>query len=248
MILSQSKVKMWEATNCKRLCQAELSGEVGRIPNEYMNRGLFFEQQCLGSSAHDNTPVTLPLLKDGRKSMVQIRLEQQAQRFQSLFNPDSPDYMGWQITDRQLNLVSGDRDGTLDFVCRRDGVVSVWDLKSCEDLTSMYGWGNPEKLDLIQQGWYRNLYRVNYSVDPELYLIIFDYSPAERCKIIKVTISEQTMAKYLLRFDAVENEIQELELLDEFPRIPNFQDCKRCQLKCEVRAMSPNVDYQVIEI
>lgn len=247
--LSQTKVKAFEATTCKRLFQAEFAtGEITREPNEYMMRGLYLEQEGLGGSAHSQEKVTLPRLRSGEKSVAHNRLDAQALRFRALFNPESPEYLGWQITDRQLLLKDGNREGTLDFVCRRDGVVSVWDLKCTEDLTNSMGWGNPEKLDFLQQAFYRHLYMTNFGIDPELYLIVMDYSTQERCKIIKLNLSDEFMDRSLYRFDEVAGTLLELDLLEEYPRIPAYMDCKRCSLSCRVRMVNPGIDFTEITI
>ena len=51
-----------------------------------MDKGVFFETLCLGSGVHGKTLSTLPLLKNGNKSVSQIRIEAQVVKFNSLLN------------------------------------------------------------------------------------------------------------------------------------------------------------------
>lgn len=242
--LSQSKVKLWETTACKRKWQAEVRGEMVFEPNEHMMKGSFFETICLGSGVRGQVTTDLPRLKTGAKSMDQIRIEAQAARFKLLFNPDSPEYMGWQMTDSQVFIEKDGREGTLDFVCRRDGVKSIWDLKLTGDLANPGGWwGKPEEMDHLQLGFYKYLYREKFGEDCETYYALFDYSTSQRCKIIKLNISEESMAGYLLRFDDVEGTLLELDQLEEYPRIPSYNECVKCKLQCSQRAITPGIDF-----
>lgn len=245
MIISQSKVKSYENTLCKRKWLAEATGEVETDTNEYMLRGAYFETLCLGSGVRGQVVNDLPRMKNGDKYVDHKRIDLQAQRFHHHFNPDSPDWLGWQITDRQLHLQLGEREGTLDFVCRRDGVRSIFDLKLNLNLGDPNGWwARPYEMDHLQLGFYRHLYRETYGEDPETYYALYDYSPEMRCKILKVNISEPTMAGYLLRFDSLERTLVESII----EKTPNFKECGKCKLECGERMMKPSVDFIEIDI
>lgn len=243
LILSQSKVKTWESNECKVKAKAEILGTVTRQPNEYMLNGLYFEGRCLGSSAHGDIIEDLPRLKSGDKSADHKRIDLQADRFHELFTPDSNDFLGWEITDRQLIVRGDEGEGTIDFVARRDGQVSIWDLKLASDLTTVPGWGLAENIDFLQQGIYKYWYRKAYGIDPETYLIIFDYSTSRRIKLLKVDISEEKISQYLERFSQVSS------IFDEtYEPVPSLNNCARCLLECSKRALKPIVDYQEITI
>lgn len=243
LVLSQSKVKTWESLECKVRAKAEILGEVKRPPNEFMMNGLYFETGCLGASAHGEGTFDLPRLKSGEKSADHKRIDLQIQRFGELFSPDSYDFLGWEITDRQLLLSGKEGEGTLDFVARRDGVTSIWDLKLTGDLTNEFGWGDTSSIDFIQQGFYKHLYRTTYGVDPETYLIVFDYSTYRRIKLIKVNITEEKISEYLGRFSNVFAKFTET-----FKEVPSLNNCAKCLLDCHQRALKPIVDYQEISI
>jgi hypothetical protein len=243
VVLSQSKVKTWESLECKVRAKAEIFGEVQRTPNEYMINGLYFESGCLGASAHGEASTDLPRLKSGEKSADHKRIDLQIDRFKELFTPDSYDFLGWEITDRQLIVRGEEGEGTIDFMARRDGVPSLWDLKLTSDLTSSPGWGNLEGIDFLQQGIYKYWYRKEYGIDPDTFLIIFDYTTHRRIKLLKVDISEAMIAQYLERFSQVNADIRET-----YEPVPSLNNCARCLVECPKRTIKPLVDYQELSI
>jgi hypothetical protein len=243
--LSQSKTKSWESTTCKRKWQAEVSGEVVVEPTPPMVNGSFFETICLGSGAKGQVINDLPRLKSGAKSADQLRIEAQAQRFLRMVDPEDPLFLGWNIVDRQVYIESPEYDGTIDFVVERDGELAVVDLKLTADLGNPNGWwGDIGSMDHIQLAFYKYLYKRKYGVDVETYYWIFDYSTQERCKIVKINISEESMRDYLERFLQVSETLLELNDLLELPRTPNYHECNRCRLSCNVRAITPDVKFE----
>jgi hypothetical protein len=246
MSLSQSRVKLWETTNCKKKALAEMTGEVVIPPTDSMLKGSFFESGALGSGVKGQITTDLPRLASGKKSIEQIRIETQIQRFHSLFDPESDEYLGWQITDKQLHLQAGDKEGTLDFVCRRDSVRSVWDLKLNGDLMNPSGWwANPQHMDHIQLATYKYLYRQKYGEDPETYYILFDYSAKLNIKVLKIDISEDSLVNYLHRFSVVKETLLEL---DDCEPTPSFYECNRCLVRCEDRVFKPIITFEQYEV
>jgi hypothetical protein len=245
MILSQSKTKLWEQTVCKRKAIAEMNKEVIIPPTEPMMRGSYFESICLGSGVNGQITADLPRLASGKKSIEQIRIDDQAARFHSLFSPESEEFLGWLITDKQLHLTDSTREGTIDFRCRRDGIKSIWDLKLTADMMSQGGWWyDIGSMDHIQLAFYKHLHRLNYNEDCETYYALFDYSTKKNVKILKINISEETLGNCLERFDVVEKTLLETV---EFPIIPSYSECAKCRVECMERVFKPIVTFEEYE-
>jgi hypothetical protein len=249
MILSQSKIKAWETTECKKKVIAEMKGEVVYDPTEQMLRGSFFETKCLGSGVKGQMTDDLPRLASGKKSIEQIRIEDQVQQFKNMFDPESTEFMGWLIVDKQLHITNSTREGTIDFVCKRDGITSIWDLKLTSDMMSPGGWwAAPQRMDHIQLTTYKDLYREKYGDDCETYYALFDYSPKKNIKILKINISEETLVNSLQRFDVVNESLVEYLLFDEYPATPSYYECARCKVSCGERTMRPLVKFEEYDI
>jgi hypothetical protein len=245
MILSQSKTKTWEQTICKRKAIAEMTKEVIIPPTEPMMRGSYFESLALGSGVNGQVTDDLPRLASGKKSIEQIRIDDQVSRFHSLFSPESEEYLGWQITDKQLYLSEGEREGTIDFRCRRDGIRSIWDLKLTGDMMSPGGWWyDIGSMDHVQLAFYKHLHRLKYNEDCETYYALFDYSPKKNIKILKINISEATIMNSLERFDVVEKTLLEMV---EFSTTPSYSECGKCRVDCKERVFKPIVTFEEYE-
>lgn len=241
MKLTQSAVKDFDG--CPRRWQSYWFEGIKPRPNEDMQAGLVFESLCLGSSADGSTSTELRRLESGQKSIRQVRIERQAKKFKELFNPDHPDFLGHEIIDKQLELKHGNRKGTIDFTTEG----AIWDLKLTQDLRNGY-WGDLSKVDFIQQVHYRELYYQNYGFYPDCYLIIFDTTPKENRKIIKLEVSDKAVKECEHRFDVVETMIDEYLTLPEFPRIPHPEQCVKCLIDCELRVLKPVIEYEEYEI
>ena len=86
MILSSTLVKSFLSSGTEKdYCPLKVKKMV--VDGEYdlssdaIHRGNFFETQCLGSSRDGERTDHLPLKKNGEKSIVQVRLEKQVEKF-----------------------------------------------------------------------------------------------------------------------------------------------------------------------
>lgn len=210
-------------------------------PTEPMNKGLFFETLCLGGSAHDEGTTSLPLVRGGKKSADQIRIERQAVRFKRMTDPTSSEYVGWAVDERQLVLEHDNIRGVIDFTSKPD---VVWDLKLTASLDGYWS----GDVDLTQQITYKWLYEQVRGVSPEMYLMIFEYETRMRVKIVEVKISEEATIRVLERFKKADMDIKEYAMLSEFPRVPSRDQCSKCPLACQFRNARPGIIYETLEV
>jgi len=231
-----------------------LDKEIEFPSNEDMDKGKYFEWICLGGGAVTGQDVTdLPRTATGRKSIEQVRIEEQAQRFQQLFNPADIDFQGFEITEAQLELKSGKRKGTVDFMSKQLSTGDIWlnDLKLTRDATSVrsqYGWGHDwTDLDLVQLVHYADLYAELYNYKPRVGLWVFDYSPSKLVKFGEIVVSEKAREKKEIRFETA-FEVIELYKKNGWTKIPSEQECKNCKLACPVRFKQPPIERFTISI
>ncbi len=238
--ITQSLTKALE-TSCPRKVQDEFIDN-NKTSSIHKERGSFFETLCLGAGAAGQMTTTLPTLKKGSKSIDQVRIEKQAQRFQNMFDPSHPDFNGRIITDRQIELTHLNKRGTIDFIT--DGII--WDLKLTATMDGW--WSAPEENDLLQQVYYRWLYYQKFGEELETRLLVFEYAPAMRIKEIKVNVTPEATLAMLSRIDRIEETLAEWEALDEWPRIPSETSCSTCPLVCPKRMVKNNIIFQEITI
>ena len=225
--------------------------------NEDMDKGKYFEWLALGGGAKgsDQEVTDLPRVYGGKKSVDQIRIEEQAERFKRLFKPDDPDYQGLEITDTQIKLSDLDKrhEGTLDFQTKEIVSGNVWinDLKLTRDVTSTrskYGWGNSwSDLDMLQMILYADLFEKKHGIKPRVALWVFDYSPAKKIKIGEIKISRGAKSIKDLRMDAV-IDVMELYHQDGWTTVPSESECRLCPLTCAARYSPGPIEKFVINI
>jgi hypothetical protein len=222
--------------------------------NEDMDKGKYFEWICLGGGAVTGQDVTdLPRTATGRKSVEQVRIEEQANRFQQLFNPAGIDFQGFEITEKQLELKVGNRKGTVDFMSIQVLTGDIWlnDLKltrDAESTRSQYGWGHIwSDLDLVQLVHYSSLYEHERGIKPRVGLWVFDYSPSKLVKFGEIIISSKASEKKEMRFEAA-FEVIELYKKHGWSKIPSESECKNCKLSCPVRFKQLPIERFTINI
>lgn len=218
----------------------------GLIPfkgSEAMDKGSYFEYLVLGAGATIVTVKDLPRLKNGDKSIEQIRIEQQADRAKRiLFDSTDKDWLGFTLKSSQLEMRDENRKGTIDVVVTdQGGATWILDLKLTMDLTSdrtKYGWGNDWKdLDLLQQTHYENLYMKTTASDgkpPRMGLLVMDYSTKKRVEFGEIIISDEKRSECEARFKGAE-EVFNLYQTNGWVKVPNYTECEACPLSCDFR-------------
>lgn len=220
--------------------------------NEDMDKGKYFEWLCLGGGAVTGQDVTdLPRTGQGKKTVDQIRIEEQVERFKELFNPAHQDYQGHTITGTQLELKSNGRKGTIDFESHVGQQPWINDLKLTKDATStrsQYGWGHDwSELDLIQLVHYADLYFDNYGVQPKIGLWVFDYSPEKLVRFGEVVVSKRAKEKKEFRFQTA-IEVIDLYKQNGWTKLPSENECKACRLNCQFRHKAPPIEKLIVNI
>lgn len=250
--LSQSALKDLERdTSCPAKWQATwVTGEVTTVATDPMNNGSYGEYLCLGSGAPGRSTMTdLPRLKNGDKSVVQLRIEEQAERFKQLFvYTEHPDFLGFIIGKRQIALKVGQVGGVggvIDFDAIKLATAESWifDLKFTGSMPRI--WGDLNEKDFIQLTHYRDLYEFNFGILPRVGIIVFDYSPRKEIKFIELQISKQKVDEKNLRFGAAWDAINEYTKKG-WTRIPNLEECSTCPLVCSKRASTEQIVYETI--
>lgn len=247
--LSQSALKDLERdTSCPAKWQATwVTGEVINVATDPMNNGSYGEYLCLGGGAPGRSTITdLPRLKNGDKSVVQLRIEEQAERFNQLFFQENhPEYLGFKILGKQLQLENGKNRGVIDFdaVNLVEGETWIFDLKFTGSMPRI--WGDLYEKDFIQLTHYRDLYEFNFGILPRVGIIVFDYSPRKEIKFIELQISKQKVDEKNLRFGAAWDAINEYTKRG-WARIPNLEECSTCPLVCSKRASTEQIVYETI--
>ena len=247
--LSQSALKDLERDD---VCPAKwhgtwMTGEITTATTEPMNNGNYGEYLCLGGGAPGRTTITdLPRLRGGDKSVVQLRIEEQAEKFKQLFIDEKhPDWLGFHIGGKQIPLKDDKDQGTLDFdaINLVEGDTWIFDLKFTGSMPRI--WGDLYSKDFIQLVHYRDLYQHNFGIVPRVGIIVLDYSPRKELKFIELEISKQKVDEKNLRFDAAWAAIKEYGEKG-WTRSPSPGECESCPLVCDKRIVQGQIVYEKI--
>jgi len=237
-----------------------------------MNKGSFFEYLAIGAGAIHGEDVTdLPRKKitkvqekawlvdhddleglKGEKYADQIRIEAQAEKFKTLFDPKHKDFLGYKIKSVQVKLESDDGEGTIDFACKdANGALWIVDLKLTQDLTNDFGpyqWADLSRRDFTQQIWYRHLFKEQFGIsDVKMAVMVFDYHAEMRSKWIPLEISDASEYMVLERFQQA-NSVAEKYKANGYPVNPSKKECEGCTADCLFRWDFPDIDVEEIRI
>jgi hypothetical protein len=230
---------------------------IPREGTDAMDYGRYFETLVIGGSAHDEGLHELPLLKNGKKSAINIRIDEQAgYAISMLQDPECPDYMDLEMYETQVELSNKDMNirGIADITGRLlDGRHALIDLKLTADVSSTYGaysWGEPENMDFFQQVLYGYLYEQIYGVKPVNLLMVFDHSPNLGRKVIEIEVEDYS---YDQMFDRIESFEEALLYYEEngFTKAPSKKECEDCpfvDIGCDVPFAPGKVDYIKINV
>jgi hypothetical protein len=232
-----------------------LDKEIQFPSNEDMDKGKYFEWMCLGGGAVSGQDVTdLPRTSTGKKSIDHIRIEEQAARFKQLFDPQSTDWIGFTVTDSQMEFVVDGRKGTVDFEAIEELTGDKWiiDLKLTRDATSTrseYGWGHDwTKLDLVQLVHYADLYESVNGIRPRVALLVFDYSPDKLIRFGEVVISNKAREKKNHRFETA-IEVIEMYKSNGWIKLPSEKECGACKIaSCSARFKAQPIERFTVNI
>jgi hypothetical protein len=225
--------------------------------SEVMDYGRYFETLVIGGSGHDEGLKELPLLKSGKKSAVNLRIDEQAEYAKGmLFDPDHPDYLGFEVTGTQVKLRDDDAnyEGIADIIGERFKVGPVLvDLKLAGDVNATFGpypWGAPWDMDFLQQTLYSYLFQKQFGVIPENILIVFDFSANMGKKVITIKEDERTRDILFDRIDSFEEALKHYGN-NGFTKFPSRKECEGCPFEdigCDTPFTTDKVNYIDVEI
>lgn len=257
--LSNSALKEFEKDDaCRTKWRHKwIIGDIpGDPPSEAMIKGLYFETLAIGSSAKSDELPDVSFLRTakGEPKVELVRIEEQAQRFKDLFDPNHPDFLGFTIKDSQVTMYDDELKikGTFDF----DAVDEfesecLFDIKFTSDVTNSYGdysWGrDPYEINWRQQVLYKDLYQNSYGKAPKMYVIVFDSSPKKGIKLFKLNISDTAVREVLDQFGDAWAHIGKYNE-NGWPVKPTESNCETCPLKCEARYVKPAIDIVNVSI
>jgi len=247
-IWTQSAIKDLEKPEtCPSRWKAQWVDRLFRSPtSEAAAYGNYFEYLCIGANAKGEVTTDLPRNKDGTKTATQKRIEQQAELFKQMFNPESPSYLGYDIADTQVKLVGEIEGIPIEGTADITGATVLTDLKLTEDIENtrtQYGWGHPvENLDLLQQVLYAELFRQQLGIVPKVNLLVFEHGTQMRVKIINLEISEDSLVSCKARIVAAQR------VLDHYNDKgwvydPSKKECEGCKVQdCPVRFRQQRIE------
>lgn len=218
------------------------------IANEYMLRGLYFEQTLIGNSTKDKQ-YKLPKLLNGEHSVIEKRINQQIKAFPIICEKYGiiikADKSNCQVQKTALYDTIDGIDiyikGKADFISPIDfgGIseIGVIDLKLTGDLNNKKYWGSPQMIDTVQAQMYSTLFQLPF------YYFVFEYKPTMGHKIFP------TITRYSSDpIDRNEGLLRQQELFEKIrttaiimidlirngtERIPNKNNCPLCPLSKE---------------
>lgn len=202
------------------------------VSNQMMDYGKYFEYLCIGGSANDDDNITdLPRKRNGDKSVIQLRIEEQAKRFKDLFNSKHKDYLGYKIVSSQKYLENKYQRGTIDIVAiDSDDQTNLIDIKLTYNVDFVRSWKSLSSVDDIQPIQYTMLYQSNFDVKPKFKYLVFDYSKEMKIKIFHVDVSS-----YNYVYDYLKKINNFISTNEDWGFNPSKYKCENCSLKCEFR-------------
>lgn len=209
--------------------------------SESMVRGQYFEYIALGTRNREGNIPELPLLKNGKKSTAQIRIEEQAEKFWEVINQEEIRIISTDQTLRCWHTLQDGRvilvHGTLDIVGIRKGRPVILDLKLTQDVTSTFGkfgWGDPDNVDQLQGHLYKFLMKQITGVQYDFCYFVFDYKPKPEHRIIPVVTGLGDVQDMNNRIEQAVMSLERIEK-EEYPSVPNLEACRKCEVDCGVR-------------
>lgn len=230
------------------LWNTSISKDLRAAPTRPMLNGSYFEYLALGSGAEGTEAVTeLPLLKGGKKSADQVRIEAQATVFMNVLDQYGANIENTQIVferewDHEDNIWDEDFEiiirGVTDFRSPITGVGinghgeraiitipnAIHDLKLTADVNNTFGdytWGTPYAMDHIQAKIY------NYLTELPFFYWVFDYKTKPEYKIIHKYVDVVARMEMHETIRKVAEKLIGFEKYEWEP-VPCYSLCKNC--------------------
>lgn len=230
----------------KKLLEYYLLGTYHTEQTEAMLKGNYFEYLCLGATALDEAAPELPLLKSGKKSSDNLRIDMQAKLFPEVLSQHKIIVtevqrpllyeMGEFVISTKADIFGSIHDPDHGFV-----EEAFIDLKLTKDINNTFGdfqWHDPELRDHTQAFL---TVAVHYKMTGRLakfYYLVFDYKEDSEYSLVEKRVTAMDIFEFFESIRIIINKISELNK-EEWPTRPSWENCKDCQMQSTCKAIPP---------
>lgn len=217
-------------------------------PSEQMIKGIYFETMCFGSNASgDELPdISFMYLKNGNPSVELERIHKQVDRFKSIFDPDSDEFLGLYPKEYQT-VIETDKNKIVTDIIGVDDFDRpfILDLKFTSDVSQTFGdfaWGkDPSNIDWTQMVLYSKVYTEVFGVKPRMMTLVFDASKNMGIKLFEVSVSDNAKEEISEITEIVINKAVEYSK-NGAPTKPSESNCSTCPIQCIDRFTKSIID------
>lgn len=241
-----------------KLYVTAITGQMETRPTESMQKGLYFEAHLLNNGlGKDGKPVTLPLLKNGKKSSDHLRIDEQVFHCKNVVIPELGLLVSPELIWRQFMVEVEDEETRKAFpfkvyieletdlispISYKDfrHELAIIDWKLTIDRNGCFGdfcWGRPENMDHIQAWVY------SFALKIPFFYVVVDYKARDRgWKLVPVNtytdhpnpkVAEQALMRRKEMFQTIRTVVSEIEFnhLHGWKTNPLPENCRTCPLK-----------------
>lgn len=246
MEINQSLVKRIAKKYCPKKLKAELDGVWKRSTTEAMTKGQYFEWLLFKTKNREGQIPEMKLLKNGKKSTDQIRIEKQAEIFFDVCKQHQIKFYG---TDRTFHteLFGYKTFGTWDGYGLHKRNPVILDVKLPGNIDNDFGdfcWGDFESMDKIQAYTYMEAGLKMDGLKYDFVFMVFDYKKNFSHKILHVPYNPHAKLEVQVRLDETHAKLSYHEangwdpigIVDECKECPFASSCSKHITKDEVKS------------
>jgi hypothetical protein len=229
MKINQSFIKRISKNYCPKKVKAELEGKHKRKTSDAMIKGQYFEYLLFKTKNREGQIPVMPLLKNGNKSLDQIRIEAQAENFFKVCDEHQIKFFG---TDRTFHteLFGFETFGTWDGYGLYKRKPVIIDIKLPGNISNTFGdfcWGDIDSMDKVQADQYMVAGRKLDDVPYDFLYMVFDYKKKPEYVLHHVKYTNDTPLRLQERLEDVQAKIS-LHEVDGWPEMGFPDECKDC--------------------
>lgn len=249
--LSQSAVKTWEAITsttpaglnfydtpkCKHYFKLIYIDGHETPPSDAQLLGQVFEYKLTGQKTlHGKTP-ELPKLKNGGAGADERMLDERVEAVREVLQ-----HHKIVVKETGNALQAENMTGHLDGKIEINGQAAIMDVKFTEtkENDKWFGWGDLDKLDLLQPATYVELGMHTWGKYLPFYYLVVGKT---WMRLTKVVLTTEDIAEMKSRFNAVRTALE----AETFEPTPTWANCKGCKLAnvCQHAVKMPEIEvYQ----
>lgn len=230
MKINQSLIKRLDKEYCPKKVKAEMDGTWKRTASEAMIKGQYFEWLLFKTKNREGQVPVMPLLKNGKKSTDQIRIEAQAKKFFEVCEKYDIKFFG---TDRTFHtkLFGHETFGTWDgYGLIKGKKPLIIDIKLPGNINNDFGdfcWGDISSMDMIQPEMYMTAGRKIDQINYDFLFMIFDYKSKPDFKLEFINFQEDTAFRVQARLEDTKTKIA-FHNTHGWKPVGNPKECKDC--------------------